>query len=313
MPWRFVEMYARMRFIDFVVSQALEINSRCLHSLAIAPGKIPPDVLQKLHEDRLRLNAMWAIAVPATDSRMFKAALKRGRTLAAAIGDEQRPGSAVALELAAKAPDEKTTRSLVKLSRGLAARESRLDAEALSVSFQEDSSAWRDLDVTQSLTDAEVVRQGIGRWYLHSRSLMRHWGTKSQPKRSEVRAWHAWCWCTVYQLELLKPELSERGKARRWYIDNLARSLDSYLELGMLRKQAKQVDLKRGAVERLQAFLDERRSKLWKRAIKLAVCAYADKSKVFVEDVQHSVERLGLAAIVILEPEPAPPEERDLA
>lgn len=313
MPWRFVEMYGRMRFIDFVVSQALEINSRCLRSLAILPGEIPPVVLHRLHEDVLRLNAMWAIVTPAAASGMYKAAVKRGRKLVAAIEDELRGGSAIALEMAGRAPDEKVAQSLVKLSRRLAAREPQLQPESLWVAFQEDSSAWRQLDLTAPLADAEVVKQGIGRWYLHSRSLMRQSEAQSLPKPSEARAWHAWCWCTAYQLELIKSELSERGKARRWYVDKLARCLDSYLELGKLRKQAKQVGLKRGAVQRLQVFFDERRGKLWKRAVKLAACAYADKSKVFVQDVQASVERLGLGVIVTLDPEPLAPEERDLA
>lgn len=313
MPWRFVEMYGRMRFIDFVVSQALETNSRCLHSLAILSGEIPPVVLHKLHEDVLRLNAMWAIVTPAADSRMYKASVKRGRKLMAAIEGELRGGSVIALEMAARAPDEKTAQSLVKLSRRLGAREPQLQPESLWVGFQEDSSAWRSLDVTEPLTDAEVVKKGIGRWYLHSRGLMRQREEKSLPKPSEARAWHAWCWCTAYQMELIKTELSEKGKARRWYIDKLARCLDDYLEMGMLRKQVKQVDLKRGAVQRLQAFFDERRSKLWKRVGKLAACAYADKTKVFVQDVQGSVERLGLGVIVTLDPEPTVPEERGMA
>lgn len=248
-----------MQLTDIVVSYSLQINTRCLRflaecnaqgagHLAAAPLAAPPTQTPPSGEpacttesqpiftesvlvrDSRRLHSLWMFMSPAFAPDLMVGLsghaerIKRcGERLSGVSG-----ARGLCLRLASAATEAEEIQAFTAVAELLPPAEA-ISWDALNEVFTQDSAWWRDQDAFRAAADTTVL-DGLARNYRKSYRTMRdvsEWqndGSSSGP-RVELERLERWVRLTCYQLELLRPGLSDKGKAQLWYMEKLADTL----------------------------------------------------------------------------------------
>ena len=157
-------MYGRMQFADFVVSQALQLNTRCLQALAESQVEESPREKQllRLRGDVERLASLWQMLHWSVGKSVYRQGRVRTDRAVELIGEGQQWVQRAARQIAGKTDDAKRLRSLKRVARGvLAASEHRatLDHSELDQLFQEESQCWRDDPTLRQVQDSDLIER----------------------------------------------------------------------------------------------------------------------------------------------------------
>jgi len=249
-----------VRFADYVVSYSLQLNNRCLRYLAECedaggsgvdePAETDTQTVfaeNLLARDGRRLVSLWSLMWPAV--RAHKDFMAHVECLQQAVANlaEMPAPRRLALRIAAMGGDETAASVLVKLGRALPATTAP-SWDELNALFADDSRCWRCPDAFNDLDDAGLANR-IGRSYrkayrsehdmqaAHKEQLVQaRKSTESKQAEFTDRGKIEWLnkrgtrflkWVQLadHHLELLRPGLSERGKAQLWYLGKLAGTL----------------------------------------------------------------------------------------
>ncbi len=320
----------RMQFSDYIVSYALQMLNGCLlqvhdgplavHSATAAvraaagradlpQAEIGRDL--KLIADNVeKLLSLWQLVQWSVGKLQYRQAQKRLQEIlglvAAASAPEER-GAAQLLQIG----DEKACKAVAKAVRVLAIGQtqpafSRVSYDRLNRLLQEESASWRDYTVLRQIPDAEIIEHGAGRAYARGRELLaaldvaaRRGGRPASLKR--LRRARRWVCHTLNHLELLRPALSDSGKARRWHLERLSSKIAAQIELECFSRAVAGLSLKVKTQKRLTDLAEQRRKRINKQRHKLCLGAYASKPETFAVDVESAVEGLGLQTITLLQ------------
>ena len=125
---------------------------------------------------------------------------------------------------------------------------------------------------------------------------------------TEVDGWldkHAdnlqrWVRLCAHQLELLRPGLSDKGKAQLWYLDKMSDTLRTRSGLVDLRRQTRATKVKKAAGKLAVSHVDQQIEKMNKRMVRLADNAFETKLKRFAGLVEEAVSALGLTDVSLM-------------
>jgi CHAD domain-containing protein len=291
-----------MRFSDFVVYHALQENNRCLHLLSAHAAPLSDTAVHSLRIGVKRLRASWRLLqpqLPEAQRRDAEARLKAiHRTLAPSRDDIA--ALAIARSLAGRTTKKKTRTAMMIVADTLAGHGSvpltRAALDQVSDGFQQESSVWRDLDV-ETLTDAVLI-DGFVDSYRRGRRIGRR--VLEHDDAQLMHHWRVWVKHAFYQLDMIRPVLCARNRARRWYLDRLGDALGKHHDLLMLRERIVDVALDEADRLRVEAALETQLAVYRDRARKLHPYIYADKSAAFREAVAGDVARLSFENVVVL-------------
>ncbi len=304
-----------MRLADYVVSYSLQINNRCLRYLAecdahgtVADGN---DIVASeahtvyaenlLARDSRRLVSMWSLMQPGwkeTDPAIgqhVEALLQATRALTEASSARR-----LALRLANVAAEDHEAEAILRVARCLPA-DVPLTWDVLNEQFTDDSHFWRSSASFRSLQDI-VVQQRVVRSY---RKAFRQ--AELLPSE-DVHKWlsnhggnlHRWVQLAAHQLELLRPGLSDKGKAQLWYLDKMADTLRTRAGLQELQQATWEVDVKKAAAKLVSRYVEQQINKMDKRIVRLADGCFSSKPKR-MDDLTHAaVAALGLGTVSLM-------------
>lgn len=307
-----------MRLADYVVSYSLQINNRCLRYLAecdVRGGVSAPldngdgfaaeshTVFAEslLARDSRRLASMWALMKPGwKDASPELAAHVAALEAAAAQLAEGASGRRLALRLASLANEDYEAEAVLKVARSLPT-EVNLTWDALNDLFAEDSRYWRNSVGFKHLED-RVIEHRVTRSYRKSLRLA------ALIPAADVDLWldkhaqslHRWVRLCAHQLELLRPGLSDKGKAQLWYLDKMSDTLRTRSGLIDLRRQTRATKVKKSAGKLAVGHLDQQIEKMNKRIVRLADNAFDTKLKRFTGLVEEAVTSLGLKDVSLM-------------
>ena len=304
-----------MRLADYVVSYSLQINNRCLRYLAecdtqgaVADGS---DIVgaeahtvyaeNLLARDSRRLVSMWSLMQPGwkeTDvdiGKHVEALAQATRALTEASSARR-----LALRLANVAAEDHEAEAILRVARCLPA-DVPLTWDVLNEQFTDDSRFWRSSASFRSLEDV-VVQQRVVRSY---RKAYRQ--AELLPGEG-VHVWlnthggnlHRWVQLAAHQLELLRPGLSDKGKAQLWYLDKMADTLRTRSGLQELHQATWEVDVKKAAAKLVGRYVEQQINKMDKRIVRLADGCFASKPKRMDDFTQAAVAALGLGTVSLM-------------
>lgn len=297
MPWRFVEMYGRTQFSDIVVLQALEENNRALRLLGRGDETLSIATAHSLAVSLRRLESAWALLEATVPQAAADAARARHCEIDALLAPRLRieARDAALHRLAQRASgggDQPTTDVLETLTRSApnaALPEPRLTE--LSVSFQAESCAWREMPMPG--TEERHVLDAFERCYARGRSLGR--GQTATSGDWSHRDWRHAAELTFFQLDAMRITLSTENRATRWCLGRLVDTLcklDGYLEARRLLASA---DVGAKARACLDGMLDARIAESRRRAGKLLNHAYGVDPATYRARVAADAARFALA------------------
>lgn len=130
---------------------------------------------------------------------------------------------------------------MLTVARRLEADQS-LGWDALNTVFTQDSRFWRDVGDFREVSDASLVHR-IARSYRKAHAHSAEFFELLESAEDAAALSHRqaklnrWTQLAAHQLELLRPQLSEKGKAQAWYLDKLADTLRMRMGLVALGNQ----------------------------------------------------------------------------
>ncbi len=312
-------MYGRMQFADFVVSWALQDLSRSLQKVGDAgrseqltgPGMIGPTGLRLSDEKALvlaaeRLLSLWQMAQWSVGKLEFERAQTDLSQIIELASPESTPEQLAAERLRERA-DPKAARLLTEIIETLSspAADHQIVRDRLSELLQAESGRWRDYALLRQIDAQDLIEHGMLRAFDKARDLTvrlndisSDTGRRASAKR--LRRTGRWVHHAVNHLELLRPALSESGRARRWHLNRLAAKLDEQWALEKLARTTVVMALKPKASARLEKPIAAQRRRLEKQRQKLALGAFAGSSAAYRREVSEAVTQLGLEAITLL-------------
>lgn len=324
-------MKNRMQFSDYIVSYALQMLNGCLlrlhdgplsmHSATAAVRDDQSEVeigkdLKLIAGNAEKLLSLWQLVQWSVGKLQYRQAQKRLQEilgLVAPAAQLESRGAAQLLQIG----DEKTCRAVAKAMQVLAVggsqrRFSRGSYDRLNSLLQEESASWRDYAALRQIPDAQIIDHGAGRAYARGQTLLAALAvaaTGSRPAERDgrppglkrLRRTQRWVRHTLNHLELLRPALSESGKARRWHLERLSLKLDAQLELECFSRAVEAMSLKVKTQKRLAEVTEQRRKRINKQRHKLCLGAYASTAEAFVVEVESAVAELGLQTITLLQ------------
>ncbi len=331
-------MNARMQFSDYIVSCALQLLNRCLLKVQDGPlaahsatAAISDDLsgveigndLKMLAGNAEKLLSMWQLVQWSVGKLRYRQSQKRLQEILGLVAITAQPEVRGADQLL-QIGDEKACKAIAKAVQVLAVgdtqpRFSQASYDRLNRLLQEESASWRDYGPLRQIPDSEIIEYGMGRAYAKGRELLvaldgagrgsRPAGRGSRPARREsrppslkrLRRAQRWVCHTLNHLELLRPALSESGKARRWHLERLSSKIDAQLELECFSRAVAAMSLKVKTQQRLVDLAEQRRKRINKQRHKLRIGAYTSTPETFVAEVQSAVAELGLQTITLLQ------------
>lgn len=315
-----------MRLADYVVSYSLQINNRCLRYLAecdahgtVADGN---DIVGSeahtvyaenlLARDSRRLVSMWSLMQPGwkefdADIGQHVEALEQATCALTEASSARR----LALRLANVAAEDHEAEAILRVARCLPA-DVPLTWDALNEQFTNDSRYWRTSISFRSLEDVVVQQRVV-------RSYRKAYRQAELLPREEVHAWlaahganlHRWVQLAAHQLELLRPGLSDKGKAQLWYLDKMADTLRTRAGLQELQRATWEVDVKKAAAKLVSRYIEQQISKMDKRIVRLADGCFNSKPKRMDSITQTAVASLGLGTVSLMPAAPATANAQD--
>jgi CHAD domain-containing protein len=290
-----------MRFSDFVIYHALQENNRCLHVLS-AHSPLSDMSVHSLRIGVKRLRASWRLLQREVSGSVFNDAETRlkaiHRTLAPAR--DELAVLTLARGLVAKTPKKKSRAALSHVAHVLGERRvaalTRAAIDQVSDGYQQESGVWRELDV-ETLHDRALI-DGFVHCYRRGRRLGRR--VLEQDDAALLHGWRRWVKNGFYHLDMIRPVLCARNRARRWYLDRLGDALGKHHDLMMLRARIGDVGLDEADRLRVEAVLETRLTVYRDRARKLHPYVYTEKSGVFGAAVANDIARLSFDNVVVL-------------
>lgn len=307
-------MYGRMQFADFLVSQALQLNTQCLQAVAHAQaeGSLGDKRLLRLRGDVERLASLWQMLHWSVGKAVYRQGRARTDRALELIGDPQQWVQRAARQIAGKTDDDKRLRSLKRVARRVLASSEgpvTLDHSGLGQLFQEESECWRDDPSLRQVQDGDLIEHGIVRAYEKSRRLCTALAAhpESAKRLRRARRWIRHC---VNHLELLQPGLSDTSKAQVWYLERLQANIEKQFVVQRFLAVADQAGGK--DLARVRKLATARVAKLQARSNKLIVGAFELDAEAFSREVGAAVRKLALQDIALLplpnpNPNPNPP------
>ncbi len=315
----------RMQFSDYIVSFALQMLNGCLlqihdgplsaHSATAAVRDDPSGVeiakdLKLIASNAEKLLSLWQLVQWSVGKLQYRQAQRRLQEILGLVVPAAQLESRGAAQLM-QIGDEKACRAVAKAVQVLAVGEtqprfSRANYDRLNRLLQEESASWRDYAALRQIPDAEIIEHGAGRAYARGQTLLAALavpaGRESRPPSlKRLRRAQRWVRHTLNHLELLRPALSESGKARRWHLERLSLKLDAQLELECFSRAVEAMSLKVKTQKRLADLAEQRRKRINKQRHKLCLGAYASTAETFVAEVESAVAELGLQTITLLQ------------
>ena len=319
-------MQNRMQFSDYIVSFALQMLNGCLlrlhdgplsmHSATAAVRDDRSEVeigkdLKLIASNAEKLLSLWQLVQWSVGKLQYRQAQKRLQEilgLVAPAAQLESRGAAQLLQIG----DEKACKAVAKAMQVLAVGEtqrrfSRASYDRLNRLLQEESASWRDYAALRQIPDAQIIDHGAGRAYARGQTLLAALGSRPAerdgrpPGLKRLRRTQRWVRHTLNHLELLRPALSESGKARRWHLERLSLKLDAQLELECFSRAVEAMSLKVKTQKRLTDVTEQRRKRINKQRHKLCLGAYASTAEAFVAEVESAVAELGLQTITLLQ------------
>jgi len=308
-----------VRLADYVVSYSLEINNRCLRYLAECDARGAAVARQEsgdlmaaethtvyaeslLARDSRRLVSLWSLMQPAWKNGEAPIA-KHVQSLSA--GSDALTDSAnsrrLALRLAGLAQQDHEAQAMLKLARKLPT-DIPMTWDELNELFAQDSHYWRRSNTFRQMDD-EDVQQRVARSYRKSYRL----AALLRPDEPEpwlvehganLRRWVELC---THQLELLRPGLSDKGRAQLWYLDKMADTLRTREGLAVMRRAAAEVKIKKSATKIVDGYIEKQISKMDKRVVRLAAGCFTSKPKKMHAMTQAAANNLGLRSVSLMQ------------
>jgi len=255
-----------VQLADFVVTYSLQLNNRCLRYLAdcdvrgsavigVEVDTIQPDVSvyaeNLLARDSRRLRSMWDMLARVlegdADLSDHLQAIEATALYLTGGATHQR----LALRLASIAPEEAQAQAMITVVRACAhaAASSELTWDSLNQLFLHDSTCWRNTTSHACMDDALLIKRIVKNYRggFKSRSIYEETDGDGQAEwlRHNAESWLKYAQHSVHQLELLRPRLSDKGKAQLWYLEKLADTLRTRVGLEKLR-----IDIKSAAIDK---------------------------------------------------------------
>ena len=304
-----------MRLADYVVSYSLQINNRCLRYLAECDTQAViadnADIVGSeahtvyaenlLARDSRRLVSMWSLMQPAW-KQMDGAIEAHVADLQDATRCLTEASSArrLALRLANLAAEDHEAEAMLKVARCLPA-DVPLTWDALNEQFTDDSHYWRTSAGFRSLQDVVVQQRVV-------RSYRKGYRQAQLLPPEDTAAWlakhganlHRWVQLATHQLELLRPGLSDKGKAQLWYLDKMADTLRTRAGLEDLQRATREVDVKKSAAKLVGSYVEQQIRKMDKRIVRLVDGCFAAKPKRMDDITQAAVSALGLDSVSLM-------------
>lgn len=308
-----------MRLADFVVSYSLEINNRCLRYLAECDARGAAVARQEsgdlmaaephtvyaeslLARDSRRLVSMWSLMQPAWkqgDAPIVEhvQALSAGSDALTDSANSRR----LALRLASLAQQDHEAQAMLKLARKLPT-DIPMTWDELNELFAADSHFWRRSNTFRQLPD-DAVQKRVARSYRKSQRLA------ALLRPDEPGAWlhehgadlRRWVELSTHQLELLRPGLSDKGRAQLWYLDKMADTLRTREGLVAMRRSAARVKMKKSTAKIVETYIDKQIGKMDKRVVRLAAGSFTSKPKKMNALTATAVNKLGLREVSLMQ------------
>jgi hypothetical protein len=316
---------------DYVVSYALQINNRCLRYLAecdvrggFATSPYGPEATEAaeasegfvgevhavyaeslLARDSRRLVSMWALMQPGWKHKANALARHIGalRSGANALTDAS-SSRRLALRLASLAPVDHEAEAILKVARKLPT-EVPLTWDLLNELFAADSHHWRKSKDFKALQDEDIQRRILRNYrkcYRHAALMLEDDMDAWLDKRGD--RFHRRVRLTAHQLELLRPGLSDKGKAQLWYLDKMSDTLRTRIGLADLYKAAHEVNVDKATRKLVAKHVEQQIQKMNKRIVRLAEGCFCIKPKRLDVMTSKAVTALGLRAVSLMNKEP---------
>lgn len=307
-----------MRLADYVVSYSLQVNNRCLRYLAESDahggasgavegaegfaGEVHAVYAESLlARDSRRLASMWALMQPgwkhgAEEFATHVAALK----VAAGALTDASSHRRLALRLASLASEDHEAQAILKVARKLPT-EIVMTWDLLNDLFAADSHCWRNSTRFRSIED-EVLQQRIARSYRKSyrQAAALTDATTNRWLDEHDHGFYRRVQLTTHQLELLRPGLSEKGKAQLWYLDKMSDTLRTRTGLRDLRRATRKVKVKKAVCKLVTNHIEQQIQKMDKRIVRLAQGCFGSKPKRFDLATRQAVAALGLSDVSLM-------------
>ena len=291
-------MHGHMQFADFVVSEALRLNTRCLQ--AVGAQRVP---LAELREDVERLASLWQMMQWSIGKPAYKSGRARTDRAARLLDAEPDWVAHALVEIGRKlTSDDRAWLSAraepLFLDGGPeAAPLSPELVDELDELFQADSAVWRDDASLRQVKDADLIEYGIVRAYGKAqRASGRYLEERSDKRSARARRWLGHC---VHHMELLQPVLSDTSKTQLWYLQRLRANLQKQQLIAQFVDLA-QMKLKPKTVSRIEELAGRRVARLQRRAGKLCERGFAQSPKAFAGRARKAVRKLHLQEVVLL-------------
>lgn len=283
----------RMRFADRVAEYALQVIARSLQALSEAAEPLPPAVVRRLRVDIKRLRSVWHLMRGDTDPALRKDSVARLRTIHKSLAparDRQMILKTLG-KLARKAAEPATVAALEQLAGEVdAAAPGAPDAGAVAAGLQLEADRWRQL-ATRDRPDSKLIDRGYRRALRSGRKLARRF--LAGGPETLLHRWRKFAKHSFYQLEILKPALSEGNRARRKLLKRLADSLGVHQDLYMVEATLAASALEPSARARVSELVGQRKARMETRAMELYDVLYGAGLSAIVEEVAADVARLG--------------------
>lgn len=293
MPWIFVQMYGRIQFSDIVVFQALEENNRALRLVGRADGDQAVTMVQTLAQSVRRLAASWELLRTSVPASVFAAADRRRadieRLLEPALGAEAVRRALHRLSQRAYRDRSRITAANLEdvLRRAHLLDDLCPSLMGLSIAFQVESAAWQTLPMPG--TDESRILDGFERCYRQGHEI----GDRRLEGQGDdtLAEWRRFAELTYFQLDSLRPALSDENRARRWCLGRLIDALCKHEGVLLLRRYSSDVVLDGDAQIRIDADLEASLDDCRSRALKLVPHAYGVTPPDFRDSVAVDLDR----------------------
>ncbi len=291
-----------MRFSDFVVYHALQENNRCLHLLSARSAPMSDTAVHSLRIGVKRLRASWRLLEREVPAALFVDADARLRATHRLLAPSRDALSLLTMTraLLGAATKTKTRAALMVVERMVRERGreavTRATLDRVSDGFQYESSVWRELDV------ARIDDRGLIDGYVNAYRRGRRLGPRALERDDAelMHRWRRWAKYGCYQLDMIKPVLSEELRAQRWYLDKLGDALGRHHDLLLLRDRIGDAPLGRDDRARVETALDRQLATYRKRARKLYPIIYAQKDRMYGDAVAADIARLSFDNVIVL-------------
>lgn len=227
-----------MRLLDFVVSQALHLNSRCLLMLSQSDG-ISDLQWRELRGAANQLMAAWQLVRKRVGKSQFREAAGRIEQIHALL-PAQVSFARVAQDLLDRAGSSKSRAALRQVMDEWGsllrapATSAKPNINPLARLIQVESQAWRLAFGTRGCSNKMIVEGGFGRTYRRAKRTSKN-NLKRQKKGGlsikRLVRWRRRITQLVGQLELLGENLADGNKQALWYLRRLERNLTRQAEL----------------------------------------------------------------------------------